>query len=209
MNNQNIIKNPINLNMNIKKICYECKIEKPINEFYHNKSLKDGYSNLCKECQRKREEKYDEFKEKTEIVYSKPGKYKNENQRKSTFEVMEILGWKYNQKNGIWYKWPVKNSKGEWTLPGICSNKIDLNKQKSNTKKYIYGSSEIIKNRKLTIKEPPKNYKPTKKTSVTLSDEQMNEIRKLYQQKGITQMYLASKFNVSQSYIHNILFYKR
>ena len=32
------------------KICYKCKIEKPITEFNKRKDSKDGYRNQCKEC---------------------------------------------------------------------------------------------------------------------------------------------------------------
>lgn len=32
------------------KKCYKCKIEKPISEYYKNKSQKDGYTGACKNC---------------------------------------------------------------------------------------------------------------------------------------------------------------
>ena len=30
--------------------CYKCKIEKPITEFYKNKTRKNGHQGYCKEC---------------------------------------------------------------------------------------------------------------------------------------------------------------
>lgn len=37
-----------------KKICIECKKEKPLTEFYSNFIYKDGLMPICKECQKLR-----------------------------------------------------------------------------------------------------------------------------------------------------------
>lgn len=42
----------------IKKICKDCNTEKNINQFYKNKTKKDGYNNDCKECYIKKRKKY-------------------------------------------------------------------------------------------------------------------------------------------------------
>ena len=38
-----------------KKICFRCKIEKPIDEFHRDAKAKDGRSSICIDCKRKRE----------------------------------------------------------------------------------------------------------------------------------------------------------
>jgi hypothetical protein len=32
------------------KVCNKCKKEKPISEFYKNRTMRDGYTSQCKEC---------------------------------------------------------------------------------------------------------------------------------------------------------------
>ena len=36
----------------MKKKCIKCKIEKPLTEFYINKTANDNHSSSCKECER-------------------------------------------------------------------------------------------------------------------------------------------------------------
>ena len=45
-----------------RKICCYCKVEKKIEEFSKDKTIKDGYSNKCKLCQYYRNKKYIIFK---------------------------------------------------------------------------------------------------------------------------------------------------
>lgn len=45
---------------NRTKICSTCGLEKNISEFYENAGNKDGYSNICKECQKEYSAKWSE-----------------------------------------------------------------------------------------------------------------------------------------------------
>lgn len=40
------------------KTCCSCKEEKPLTQFNKNKSKKDGYNNMCKDCSRSSSKKY-------------------------------------------------------------------------------------------------------------------------------------------------------
>lgn len=39
----------------VTKVCFRCKVEKDITKFHRESRQKDGYSNVCIECKRKRE----------------------------------------------------------------------------------------------------------------------------------------------------------
>lgn len=49
------------------KICPKCSIEKPVSEFYKNKSCKDGLGTYCKKCANEAQKKY---------IQSHPDKHK-------------------------------------------------------------------------------------------------------------------------------------
>ena len=46
--------------MNIFKKCYKCEVEKFYDDFYKNKSKKDGLADECKECSKKRHKQWRE-----------------------------------------------------------------------------------------------------------------------------------------------------
>lgn len=38
----------------VEKVCKVCGVSKPLKEFVIHKNYKDGHSNICKECNRKK-----------------------------------------------------------------------------------------------------------------------------------------------------------
>ena len=96
--------------MNIQeyKECTICKESKLIaTDFYINEKGKLN-SLRCKTCYRKiRRDKY--HKKVAEECGGKrvpatPNKYMGKNQKKCTFELMEILGYTFDKESGIWIK---------------------------------------------------------------------------------------------------------
>jgi hypothetical protein len=102
-----------------KKICKDCDTEKNINEFYKNKTSKDGYNNDCRECFIIKRKKYIKEYEKRDnvkkyrktlnIKYKKRNYYKdielsrkiNRERRKKEREKNRIA---INQKRRKYYK---------------------------------------------------------------------------------------------------------
>jgi hypothetical protein len=98
-----------------KKICKDCNSEKNINEFYKNKTSKDGYNNDCRECfiiKRKTYQKeYSKEYEKKDNVkkYRKTFDTKNKERRKKKYyenvelsrEINRIARKKQRDKNRI------------------------------------------------------------------------------------------------------------
>jgi hypothetical protein len=42
----------------MEKVCIKCKLKKDLEKFCKNKNNKDGFSSVCKECEKKRAERY-------------------------------------------------------------------------------------------------------------------------------------------------------
>lgn len=71
------------------KICTKCKEIKILSDFNKNKTRKDGYSNICRECSNlKSKEYYNDNREKHKIIIGERNKrIRKENQRKY-FDVL-------------------------------------------------------------------------------------------------------------------------
>lgn len=91
------------------KICRLCCAEKPSELFYKTQ----GH---CKECESARERK-----RKLDIkienggslkVGTYPNSYFDEYQKENTFNLMERMGWTFNEENNIWWKDGIKDKNG-------------------------------------------------------------------------------------------------
>ena len=100
------------------RTCIECNETKPVSEFYNLKSLgpKDKRHNICKVCTRAyektKQKKYRNKEDKGEVVLNKPNTYISEQQKEDGFQLMEALGFTFNEENGKWFKDGFKNPDG-------------------------------------------------------------------------------------------------
>ena len=62
------------------KICTECELEKPINEFCKRSKARGGYSSRCKECHSKHSKEYCDKNNEKRANYSKTYRIKNAKQ---------------------------------------------------------------------------------------------------------------------------------
>jgi hypothetical protein len=114
------------------KVCNKCnksKEEDEFNTYWHSTFKKHYTRGYCIECEYKKKNEYkrrmrevmnnpDDYWGATGDDYLKnPNEYIDENQRLSVFRVMKLLGWKFNQNSGIWYKEPLKLKDG--TFPNL------------------------------------------------------------------------------------------
>jgi len=95
--------------------CKHCHEEKPFEEFYYSKKEKK-WSSYCKKCVSElSSEAYWKAKE-----FGQPGVFMNDEDKENVHKFLRSLGWRLNEENGVWYKYPVKNKQGEWKLGLLC-----------------------------------------------------------------------------------------
>jgi hypothetical protein len=86
--------------------CNTCQTWKEISYYY----LRDGkvITKKCKDCQKVSDrieaEKLRELNGGSKMVPQKPNVYFDEYQRANTFELMQLLGYLYDEASGIWIK---------------------------------------------------------------------------------------------------------
>lgn len=123
------------------KTCSICNEEKTLDLFIINKRKTDGRGKWCKECayRRQREEYQREILEQGGLVRiaPKPNVYHGEEQKRQVFQLMNLLGWKFNEEKGIWWKEGIK------TEDGVFPNILKTSKKYIRPKKK-YEEYEII-----------------------------------------------------------------
>lgn len=109
--------------------CKNCDSYLELKDFYKTK-LKNRSLN-CKKCIQKIDrENYVYVKDTpcgSSRVPNKPNKFADEAQKKCTHEFLLLMGWKYNEINGIWWKEGFKNEDGKFV--NINSNIHRRNKR--------------------------------------------------------------------------------
>ena len=98
----------------ITKICCQCKIEKPLEDFVKDNRRPDGHSTLCKECKRKRDrERYARIKNDPE--YHKRKLEQSAKYRATHKEHIKKYSNEYNmrpevvERKAVWYQNNKKN----------------------------------------------------------------------------------------------------
>lgn len=91
--------------MLISKTCSTCKNDKPVSEFYRDKSKKDGLTAMCVQCRRSYEKKYyqdnaEKLRERSRAWYRDNSEKANSASRKMYYENIEHR--KAKRKEAYW-----------------------------------------------------------------------------------------------------------
>lgn len=180
--------------------CRTCGEYLSIDHFYYYISEKTGKGNLscpdCKECDRENaRKKRSEDKLGSEKVLATPNKYKDKEQKETTFAFMKLMGWMFNEEKGIWYDNIKKTKDGEFI--GVWTP-----------------SPKKIKPAKLTFtkEHPPKftykkvNYK-TKDKLNTVTEETINKILYDYYIENMKYADIGAKYNLHKDKVEGYVKY--
>jgi hypothetical protein len=166
------------------KVCKFCEELKPLEEFgVYTRNTKQ-FKPRCKDCERILESK--KYRQKiedrggSERVPPKPNRYNCRIQKEQTFEFLTLLGWKFNEDKGIWFKDGIKTEDGLFINIKV-QEKVKIPKQKP-------------------FREPQKQGRKPHK-----SWEHKDEIRKL-RKEGWPFWKLAQVFKASQPTIREIVY---
>lgn len=103
------------------RTCIICFETKQVRDFPNYKSIgpNDKRRQKCKVCisaeENQKQKKYNLYtkrEENGEPVLTKPNTYRTEQQRIDGFELMQVLGFTFNEENGIWFKEGLKTPDG-------------------------------------------------------------------------------------------------
>jgi DNA-binding transcriptional regulator YiaG len=99
--------------------CRKCKEYKHRNEYYKNPKYKSNFLD-CKPCTLKTYRESDRIKREQVLqeqggalaIRTNPNEYFDDYQKESTFKLMKLMGWSFNEENGIWFKEGIKTKEG-------------------------------------------------------------------------------------------------
>ncbi len=96
------------------QFCPECDNWLPKTDFYPYLKARCKKCQLAKDAIERAEKRIEAGGSAKVMVY--PNKYADDMQKQQTFEVMEVLGYTFNEENGVWYKLPWKDKDGKFPL---------------------------------------------------------------------------------------------
>jgi hypothetical protein len=107
--------------------CNTCKDWKEVKDFYTSNDK--IYSHRCRVCTKELEDKkrieHLEQSCGSEKIKSKPNEYTDKYQKECTFNLMQLLGYTYDEPTGIWVKEGLKEIKnGKAYFPTIVKPKV-------------------------------------------------------------------------------------
>jgi hypothetical protein len=95
------------------KICLKCLIEKPLSDFYKNKSQTDGLQDYCKPCNLAQNKKY-ELKYPARKIYRTSREHAKERNHLSICDYMTLEDFE------IWYNTQIKECAICKTTENLC-----------------------------------------------------------------------------------------
>ena len=180
------------------KSCSKCNELKLPDEYYTNRTI-------CKVCVREAERIKDEQEREqkrleqielglsTKRVPNKPGDYADELQKQSTYEILTMMGWSYNEEKNLFYKLPLKDDTGRWLV--LKGQDDSLIKKRNRVK--------IKEN--MTVETLPIISITKHRRKTTPPDEIINKICYDYFIGKETVIQLAKKYNLPDHHIHNTI----
>ena len=163
------------------KECLKCKELKPVTEYYSARAGRYAGTptSRCKICHNEKNKRL--YKEKIEdnggglVVPRYPNTYGDELQKQNTFQIMEAMGWIFND-NGVWSKEGIKNKDKKWAF----KERPDYVKY---TGKYIEPTYPKVKHK---------------------SYEHIDKIKELLQQ-GYPMYYVCKEYGMARQTLHKML----
>ena len=121
------------------RVCTDCYEWKPMTEFHMNRQHnRNYYYKNCKPCYSKKQNKGRNSRDPFGSTYRpNPNEYYNDYQKEKTFELMEAMGWVFDEPAGVWNKKNIKEN-------GVFLNVIpDIKKERKRT---YHGNTPVVYN---------------------------------------------------------------
>jgi hypothetical protein len=127
-------------------------------------------------------------------IKNNPNEYYNETQRKEVEFILKTIGWKFNEKNGIWFDDKIKNKDGEWLINFRSSGKGKTSK----LRRKVQNNGGEIPFIKYTVKS-------TDSEEDSLTPEEIRLCQQLYFAQNYTTAELVDIFGVPEKEIRWVI----